>query len=88
MFRSPFTIGRINESYKMKYIAKPRLANNLGMKEFDTELDAVLYLNSVLSTQEGEGERLDYTYIVPSASPKKLRKTVEEYMWIGKLIVA
>ena len=71
----------------MKYIAKPRIANNIGMKEFDNELDAVLYLNSVLGVKEGDGERLDYTYVVPSTSPKKLRKTVEEYMWIGKLIV-
>ena len=71
----------------MKYIAKPRIANNIGMKEFDNELDAVLYLNSVLGVKEGDGERLDYTYVVPSASPKKLRKTVEEYIWIGKLIV-
>lgn len=71
----------------MKYIAKPKLANNIGMKEFDNELDAVLYLNGTLSAQEGDGDRFDYTYIVPSASPKKLRKTVEEYMWIGKLIV-
>jgi len=72
----------------MKYIAKPRLANNLGMKEFDNELEAVQYLNSVLSAQEGDGDRFDYTYVVPSTSPKKLRKTVEEYTWIGKLIVA
>ena len=71
----------------MKYIAKPRIANNIGMKEFDNELDAVLYLNSILGVKEGDGERFDYTYVVPSASPKKPRKTVEEYMWIGKLIV-
>jgi len=71
----------------MKYIAKPRMSNSLGMKEFDNQLDAVLYLNSVLSAKDGDGERFDYTYVVPSASSKNLRRTVEEYVWIGKLIV-
>jgi hypothetical protein len=71
----------------MKYIAKPRMSNSLGMKEFDNQLDAVLYLNSVLSAKDSDGERFDYTYVVPSASPKNLRRTVEEYVWIGKLIV-
>jgi len=71
----------------MKYIAKPRMSNSLGMKEFDNQLDAVLYLNSVLSAKDGDGERFDYTYVVPSASPKNLSRTVEEYVWIGKLIV-
>jgi len=71
----------------MKYIAKPRMSNNIGMKEFDNQLDAVLYLNSVLSAKDVDGERFDYTYVVPSASPKNLRRTVEEYVWIGKLIV-
>lgn len=71
----------------MKYIAKPRMSNNIGMKEFDNQLDAVMYLNSVLSAKDVDGERFDYTYVVPSASPKNLRRTVEEYVWIGKLIV-
>jgi len=32
----------------MKYIAKPKLFNNTGMKEFDDAREAVLYLNQVL----------------------------------------
>jgi len=70
----------------MKYVAKPRLANSLGQKEFDTALEAVKYLNQMLSS-DGVDAKFDYVYIQPSTSPKKLKETVEDYMNIGKLFV-
>jgi len=70
----------------MKYVAKPRLANSIGQKEFDTALEAVKYLNQMLSS-EGVDEKFDYVYSQPSTSPKKLKETVEDYMNIGKLFV-
>jgi hypothetical protein len=69
----------------MKYIAKPRLFNNTGMKEFDDAREAVLYLNKVLSDNEVNPE-LDYVFIAPKASKTQLKHAVEEYVGIGKLI--
>jgi hypothetical protein len=69
----------------MKYIAKPKLFNNTGMKEFDTALDAVLYLNGALSSTDVNPD-LDYIFIAPKASPKQLKHAVEEYIGIGKLV--
>jgi hypothetical protein len=69
----------------MKYIAKPRLFNNTGSKEFDTALEAVQYLNKVLSDDAVESH-LDYVFIAPKASPKQLKHAIEEYTGIGKLI--
>lgn len=71
----------------MKYIAKPSLFNNKGMKEFDNELEAVQYLNQVLSDANVNPD-LDYVFIAPKTSPKQLKHAVEEYMGIGKLLVA
>jgi hypothetical protein len=69
----------------MKYIAKPKLFNNTGMKEFDDAREAVLYLNKVLS-DTNVNPALDYTFIAPKASPKQLKHAIEEYVGIGKLI--
>lgn len=70
----------------MKYIAKPRLANSIGQKEFDTALEAVKYLNQMLSS-EGVDEKFDYVYIQPSTSERNLKEAIEDYMNIGKLFV-
>ena len=69
----------------MKYIAKPKLFNNTGAKEFDTALEAVQYLNKVLSDTDVNPE-LDYVFIAPKASPKQLKHAIEEYIGIGKLV--
>lgn len=68
----------------MKYIAKPSLFNNNGLKEFSEAKDAVLYLNQVLS-DSSVSPSLDYVFIAPKASPKQLKHAVEEYIGIGKL---
>lgn len=68
----------------MKYVAKPSLFNNNGMKEFESALDAVLYLNEKLSDKNVKPE-LDYVYIAPRTSPKQLKYAIEDYMNIGKL---
>jgi hypothetical protein len=70
----------------MKYIAKPSLFNNNGMKEFTEAKDAVLYLNQVLSDNL-VSPSLDYVFIAPKASPKQLKHAIEEYIGIGKLQV-
>ena len=70
----------------MKYIAKPALFNNKGMKEFDDAREAVLYLNQVLSDNDVNSE-LDYVFIAPKASPKQLKHAIEEYVGISKLII-
>ena len=69
----------------MKYIAKPKLFNNIGMKEFDDAREAVLYLNTVLN-DDNVDPSLDYVFIAPKASPKQLKHAIEEYTGIGKLI--
>jgi len=69
----------------MKYIAKPKLFNNIGMKEFTDAREAVLYLNKVLNDDQVD-PALDYVFIAPKASPKQLKHAIEEYTGIGKLI--
>jgi hypothetical protein len=71
----------------MKYIAKPKLANNIGLKEFADAVEAITYLNQYLLPKDGDLDRFDYVFIAPSVSPKKLKKSIEEYVGIGKLIV-
>ena len=68
----------------MEYIAKPFLANNKGMKKFNNPVDAINYLNEVLSAKEGDSE---YVFIPPSSSQRNLKKSIEEYVGIGKLIL-
>ena len=70
----------------MKYIAKPKLFNNTGMKEFDDAREAILYLNKVLN-DDNVDPALDYVFIAAKASPKQLKHAIEEYVGIGKLIV-
>ena len=69
----------------MKYIAKPKLFNNMGMKEFDDAREAVLYLNQVLN-DDSVDPSLDYVFIAPKASKTQLKHAIEEYQGIGKLI--
>jgi len=67
----------------MKYIAKPRLFNNTHLKEFDNPVDAIKYLNAYMGAKEGD--HADYVFIAPSVSQKQLKKSIEEYIGIGKL---
>jgi len=69
----------------MKYIAKPQLFNNVGMKEFDNPVSAITYLNSVLAPKDGDHQ--DYVFIAPSTSKRHLKKSIEEYIGIGKLVL-
>ena len=69
-----------------KYIAKPSLFNNKDLMEFDDAKSAVVYLNSKLSAV-GSSPDSDYVYIEPQVSSKHLKRYIEEYVWIGKLIV-
>ena len=85
MRRIARAIIRKRKEKEMKYIAKPKLFNNVGMKEFDDAREAVLYLNQVLSDSVVKPE-LDYVFIAPKASPKQLKHAIEEYVGIGKLI--
>jgi hypothetical protein len=70
----------------MKYIAKPSLFNNKGMKEFTEPVEAIQYLNRVLSDSDVDPE-LDYVFIAPKTSPKQLKHAIEEYVGIGKLLL-
>lgn len=69
----------------MNYIAKPFLANNMGMKKFDNPVAAIEYLNEVLAPKEGDHE--EYVFIAPSTAKRHLKKSIEEYVGIGKLMV-
>jgi hypothetical protein len=70
----------------MKYIAKPNLFNNKGMKEFDNAKAAIVYLNEELS-DAGVDEKYDYVFITPKVTDRKLKDSIEEYVGIGKLIL-
>lgn len=70
----------------MKYIAKPRLANSIDMKEFDDAKSAVDYLNEKLSDKFVD-PKFDYVFIAPKSSPKQLKKAIQDYVNIGKLII-
>ena len=50
-----------------KYIAKPALFNNKGMKEFTDAKEAIEYLNGVLK-DEGVNPELEYVFIAPKTS--------------------
>jgi hypothetical protein len=67
----------------MKYIAKPNLFNKTGMKEFDNPVDALTYLNQILAPKDGDHQ--DYVFVAPSTSKRNLKKSIEEYVGIGKL---
>ena len=70
----------------MKYIAKPSMFNNKGLKEFNDAREAVLYLNETLNDNDVNPD-LDYVFIAPKASPKQLKHAIEEYTGIGKLMI-
>jgi len=70
----------------MKYIAKPNLFNNKGLKEFDDPKSAIIYLSQTLS-DKGVDEKYDYVFIAPKVSDRKLQQAIEEYRGIGKLII-
>ena len=67
----------------MKYIAKPNLCNNVGKKEFNNPVDALTYLNGVLAPKDGDHQ--DYVFVAPLTSKRNLKKSIEEYVGIGKL---
>jgi len=67
----------------VKYIAKPNLMNNVGLKEFTEPVAALTYLNEILSAKAGDHQ--DYVFIQPSTSKRNLKKSIEEYVGIGKL---
>jgi len=69
----------------MRYIAKPHLANKTGLKEFDNPIDALTYLNDFLAPKDGDHQ--DYVFIAPSTSKRNLKKSIEEYVGIGKLML-
>ena len=69
-----------------RYIAKPALFNNKGMKEFTDAKEAIEYLNGVLK-DEGVDPELDYVFVAPKTSKTQLKHAIEEYIGIGKLIV-
>ena len=56
----------------MKYIAKPKLANNIGVAEFKTAAEALAYLITKGVEVHGVNEA----------------EKVEELGWIGKLKIA
>ena len=56
----------------MTYIAKPKLANNIGVKEFKTAAEAIVYLATFGVETHGVNEA----------------EKVEELGWIDKLKVA
>ena len=67
----------------LNYICKPSLYNNKGMKTFHSALDALKYLNDILSPKEGDHS--DYIFIAPSTAPKDIQNSIEDYQYIGKL---
>lgn len=67
----------------MIYLAKPRLFNYTHSKEFDNPIDAINYLNEYMSAKEGD--HADYVFIAPSTSQRNLKKSIDEYVGIGKL---
>jgi len=69
----------------MKYIAKPNLFNNVGLKEFNEPVAALTYLNEILGAKAGDHQ--DYVFIQPSTSKRNLKKSIEEYVGIGKLML-
>lgn len=69
----------------MRYIAKPKLFNNTDMKEFNNPVEALSYLNQYMLAKDTDHP--DYVFIAPSVSQRNLKKSIEEYVGIGKLII-
>jgi hypothetical protein len=70
----------------MKYTAKPYLFNNIRAKSFDEPMQAVLYLNDILS-DKGVDEKLDYVFIAPKATEGNLKNALEDYIGMSKIII-
>jgi len=70
----------------MKYTAKPYLFNNIRAKSFDEPMQAVLYLNDMLS-DKGVDEKLDYVFIAPKATEGNLKNALEDYIGMSKIII-
>ena len=70
----------------MKYTAKPYLFNNIRAKSFDEPMQAVLYLNEMLS-DKGVDEKLDYVFIAPKATEGNLKNALEDYVGMSKIII-
>ena len=66
-----YSVGQKKEKF-MTYIAKPKLANNIGVKEFKTAAEAIVYLATFGVETHGVNEA----------------EKVEELGWIDKLKVA
>lgn len=69
----------------MKYIAKPKLFNSIGKREFDNPVEAIKYLNEYLAPKDGDSE--DYVFMPVSTSERFLKKSIQEFVDIGKLQV-
>lgn len=68
----------------LKYICKPSLFNNKGMKTFIIAEDALEYLNEKLSAKVDDE---NYIYIAPSMAKKDIQESLEEYQYMGKLTI-
>lgn len=68
----------------LKYICKPSLFNNKGMKTFTVAEDALEYLNEKLSAKENDE---NYIYIAPSMAKKDIQDSLEDYQHMGKLTI-
>lgn len=53
------------------------------MREFDNPIHALTYLNESLAPKSSDHQ--DYVFIAPSTSKRNLKKSIEEYIGIGKL---
>lgn len=68
----------------IKYICKPSLYNNKGMKTFNTAEEALGYLNEKLSAKIDDE---NYIYIAPSMAKKDIEASLEDYQYIKKLVI-
>ena len=68
----------------LKYICKPSLYNNKGMKTFTTAEDALIYLNDKLAAKVDDE---NYIYIAPSMAKKDIQDSLEDYQFMGKLAI-
>ena len=53
------------------------------MREFDNPVHALTYLNEFLAPKSSDHK--DYVFVAPSTSKRNLKKSIEEYVGIGKL---
>jgi hypothetical protein len=82
--RDNFTIQKHENTKMLKYICKPSLFNNKGMKTFITAEGALEYLNEKLSSKVDDE---NYVYIAPSMAKKDVQDSLEDYQFMGKLTI-